>query len=214
MSTTFIQAFEERTKELLATKDGKRLLFDTAAKLRDGYYDARDTLFIYSNFHDAFPIDDALPFLAVWNGIHRGDIAVCDLYIGSGPFGDLAADGNQETLAAALGRGLVMRTGDQLALSKVTFTTKVVSGTSGEDGAIVWHEPLEFCVFQKGKFKRYVSIPPQWAALEIGKQAAAKTFFQIGHDRPCLARWPYHSDTIRIFYPMPGWLMQKGGQAV
>lgn len=194
--TVYDQALRHQLKERMGDLEWVGILVDTLAKLNNGFWGAQYVDFFVQKggwMNREYTLDDAFPFAMLHAALCGGSILVCDLCIGRQPYPDAQVQENLNALTDGL-RGLTCP-----GVPEPTFEANIWGGTQGEDGYLKWSPYLEFACLEDGQESQKVWVSECSIPLEIGSQSAVKTYMQI-LDSGGVARWPYGSDTLRIFY--------------
>lgn len=189
LSTYDLALEENMARRLSAEPDLGKITAEVLKRLR-----ARE--FYEPAFVDAvfqkwgrYPITftDAYGFMLAYTNVLLGRWRIARVTVGETPFSDASKDANNTRL-----KGL-----------NAQFGAEFWGGAGDNDGDFWWHDHLHL----RGKLlvnEQCVEGPPftvgpDRIALEVGTQAVGKTLAMMRQQRG-LARWPYGSDCIWVFY--------------
>ncbi|MGE6579131.1 hypothetical protein [Paenibacillus xylanexedens] len=133
-------------------------------------------------------IYDAYCFLQVWSDLFSGKIASAKIITGIGPKKDADIEGNNAIL------------------SKLTYPFKAefFPSKNGNDGYFEWLEPIKFItnniLLNKDDQVQETQVDAKHIPLELGYTSAYKTYQYMTSEGGAVARYPYHSDHIYIFF--------------
>jgi len=201
--TIYEQALERNIKKYMRDRDWAALLIETVTKLNDGFWEQEYVDFFFQKggwMDSAYTLQDAYAFCLLHHDLGAGNLVACDLHIGESP----SADTQIEVNLCKLRKGLRDLVHTSESLPQPTFDVRLWCGTQDEDGALSAFPYLSFRRFLNGEPKETFWLPVDNVPLEVGSQSAAKTLIQL-RSRGSLARWPYGSDTIRIFMGSDTW---------
>jgi hypothetical protein len=143
---------------------------------------------IVQKYRDDIDIYDAYAFYRIYEMIDQGKLAITLIDIGRTPRPDDARQANNESLA----------------MLPEPFLAEFIGGTGNgrtDDGAFCWTEPVTMIKTVDGE-EIEVRLPPMSVPLEVGTTASSRTLSHL-RDQPGrggLARWPYHSTAISLFW--------------
>lgn len=172
-------------------------------KLKRSFFDQRYVDFFLQKggwMNEKYTLEDAYAFMVLHTHLGTGDLVACDLHIGRTPSSDASVGKNLEQLRLGLS-SLVCGTA---GIAPPIFDVDLWGGTQGADGELSWLPYLVFDRFKGGKVHESIRVEAKSVPLEVGSQSGAKTMIQLMESR-FLARWPYGSDTIRIFCVQKQW---------
>ena len=196
--TVYDQALRKNTYERMKDKAWVQVITEALYKLNTGFWESWyiDHFFQKGGWmNQSYTIEDAYAFVVLHSRLGSGDILACDLRIGESPSADVQVSANLQKLRRGLSR---LRCGTG-GVADPTFDVDLWCGLGDEDGSLSWSPYLEFHVFKNGEptHTRWITRDHP-APIEVGSQAAGKTLVQL-NSLGALVRWPYGSDTIRIF---------------
>jgi hypothetical protein len=190
MSGTIIEQTIKEVVEDSIIKNPKNgpLLINLLRDLRKGKYpkDIVNAIFQKPRQID-IDIYDAYCFINVWSGLLSGKIATAKIIMGIPPRKNHDIQGNNEILSRLIH----------------PFKAEFIPLKIGSDGYFEWAEELKL---QKenilDKVNRIVHVPiePTSIPLEVGYVSAYKTYEYMTTEGGAVARYPYGSDHIYIFY--------------
>ena len=197
--TVYDQALRENTYRRMKDKAWVQVITETLVKLNSGFWDSWyvDQFFQKGGWmNQSYTIEDAYAFAVLHARMCQGDILACDLHIGQSPSADRMVDTNLDKLR----RGLSGLRSTAAGVAVPLFDVDLWCGLSDQDGSLSWSPYLEFHVFEDGQPSHTKWVACEYPApVEVGSQAAGKTLVQL-NTLGMLARWPYGSDTVRVFY--------------
>lgn len=133
-------------------------------------------------------IYDAYCFLQVWSDLFSGKIATAQIITGIGPKKDADIEGNNAILSKL----------------NYPFKSEFIPSKSGNDGYFEWHEPIKLLtnniLLNKNEQFKEIQVPTKHIPLELGYTSAYKTYQYMTSEGGAVARYPYHSDHIYIFF--------------
>lgn len=196
--TVYDQALRRITGELLKDKAWADVLVEILQKLNNRFWAESYVDFFFQKggwMNTLYTLEDAYAFGMMHSMLGSGKIAACDLKIRDTPSANALSDQNLEKMR----RGLTNLVSTQPGVADPTFDVDLWCGLNDEDGVLRWTPYLEFQVFADGKPHHSTWLPqPRRVPIEVGSQAPGKTLVQL-NTIGALARWPYGSDTMRIF---------------
>jgi len=197
--TVYDQALRENTYRRMKDRAWAEVITETLVKLNSGFWESWYVDQFFQNggwMNQSYSIEDAYAFSVLHARMSKGDILACDLCIGEFPGADRMVDANLEKLR----RGLSDLRSTSAGVAAPIFDIDLWCGLGDEDGSLSWSPYLEFQVFDDGQPSHTKWITCEFPApIEVGSQAAGKTLVQL-NSLGMLARWPYGSDTIRVFH--------------
>jgi hypothetical protein len=134
-----------------------------------------------------FDIDvyDAYCFMNVWADLFSGKIARAKVWIGHTPKKNVDIEGNNEILSKLV----------------YPFKAEFLPSKIGDDGYFKWLKELELQIENISEsLVDYVTIEPTAIPLEVGYSSSFKTFEYLTTGGGAIARYPYNSEDIFIFY--------------
>jgi hypothetical protein len=150
-------------------------------------------------------IYDAYLFASIWTGLCYGEILWTSLEIGETPGKDKAVAENNQVLESIQLKTWYKRTLDQQqSTTDVTFWAHFKGGNGIGDGVLAWEKPLTVGVNSPIYGPLELQAEPGSAPLEVGYTRISTTMYHLNHER-CLARWPYNSTSLYIFYCTEQW---------
>jgi hypothetical protein len=205
MSNVFQRSLEELATTRL-TKDSTLLkdIWRLQVQLNRGHF-ARDWVDALMQSHaDKFDMYDAYGFAVLWSAILKGDIfyAVCD--IGRECARNTSISSNNGVLSSL--KQIVDAAG-----ARVRCEAEFSGGLADSDGHFAWLDAMKFsrhrgCQLADG-FKPCsydeVEVAPDRLPLEVGTTMVGTSCGHIFAERG-LARWPYWSTKLFLFYVRPG----------
>lgn len=143
-------------------------------------------------------------FSLLWSGLCHGEILWTTIELGDEPQYDRSRDQNNQLLAG-LQKTFWVTLHDQTPNTALnSFSAKFTGGSDIGDGYLEWRQPLYVGV-QSGLAGAITEvIPPMKAPLEVGYTKITTTLYHLNTAR-CLARWPYGSTAIYIFWCSDRW---------
>lgn len=148
---------------------------------------------------------DAYLFSQIWTGLYNGEILWATIEIGHRPFGDHEREKNNTILQSLATRRWVMRSSSyQQVSAKGGFSAYFRGGNDLGDGYFEWHEPLRVAIISPLIGEIEMDVPPTRAPLEVGYTSISTTMYHLNLER-CLARWPYESEQLHVFYCTDKW---------
>lgn len=130
---------------------------------------------------DDYTLLDAWGFARFHALLWTGKLLIADLLVHTTPDGD-GAKSNSEVISDL----------------PEPFLGECWGGLSGNDGYIRWTQPIEMeWHAENGQTGRQI-VRPRSVPLEIGCTEISRTLLHVGAELG-LARWPYESETIRLF---------------
>ncbi len=189
-------ALMEVVRQKLRDPDWASLIAQFLSRLHSGTVDSVDFYFQHGHWAERYTLEDAYACLVLEAGVLAGQIVRCDVCVHCEPEPDSMMELNSTNLRAAFSGDDWEWNGQQ---KSPNFSVELWGGTQGEDGWLSWGEPVMFEQFRDGQPHGFIPVPEKTIPIEVGSQKAAKTLAQI-RQYGGLARWPYHSNTIRIFY--------------
>lgn len=198
VGTVHQDAVEYVTERIIAGEHGPKdewmqVITETTVKLTSGFYTDAD--FYFQNYYGKPVPDvyDTVAFLLARQDVFNGKTWVCDIVIKETPGPDSDVEGNNQKLS-------LLKT----KFSDLKAEAQFIPGRGGganNDGYFSF-EDMRFYQFNPDNEvvdeKKFSFTLP----LEVGTTAASKTLLHIRTHG--VARWPYHSDTIRVFYTPNG----------
>lgn len=148
---------------------------------------------------------DAYLFSQIWTGLCYGEILWTTIEVGDTPLADRNHDDNNAILQSLQAK-IWGKTNslNQMTHAKAKFSAFFIGGNDIGDGYFEWHMPLSVGIVSPFKGRREIEIPPGRAPLEIGYTSVSTTMYHLNLER-CLARWPYESKLIHVFYCTDDW---------
>ena len=192
--TSYDLALEENMARRLSREpELAKTVAEILGRLRNG--DFYEPVLVEAVFQkwDRYPITfaDAYGFMLAYTNILIGRWGIARVTVGDMPLPDKEIEGNNARL-----QGL-----------NPQFGAEFEGGAGDHDGSFWWHDHLHLERRQlvgdqlvKGPL---VTVGPRRVVLEVGYQAVGKTLMIMQHGRG-LARWPYDSEHIWVFYDCSG----------
>lgn len=203
-ATVYDCAAERVVRDRMKDTAWAGVITEAIVKLNNGFWDSWYIDFFFQKggwMNQSFTLEDAYVFSVLHTHLGMGDIVACDLRIGESP----SADSEVDTNLAKLRKGLSNLTNSAGGVACPVFDVSLWCGLADEDGALSWSPYLEFHSFADGKPHHTEWLTcDRFVPIEVGSQASAKTLVQLS-SLGALARWPYGSDTIRVFYVVRPW---------
>jgi len=197
--TVYDQALRQNAYQCMKDADWVSVINETVVKLNTGFWESWyvDQFFQKGGWmNGTYTIEDAYAFAVLHSRMCKGDILACDLCIGETPSADSQVSVNLEKLQ----RGLFDLQSTAAGVARPTFDVDLWCELADQDGSLSWSPYLEFHAFSEGKPSHTQWVTCDYPVpIEVGSQAPGKTLVQL-NSIGMLARWPYGSDTMRIFY--------------
>lgn len=151
------------------------------------------------------PLDiyDACIFSQIWLGIYVGKIRVFRVWIGSQAPADSQKTrirNNLRDLATKRDWQILNNPNTELSTTwKGRLRGDFVGGTGYRDGFLEWDTPITILPLESNGNCQETRIPPFSVPLEIGLTRSTTTAYHLETESG-LARWPYGSKWILVFY--------------
>lgn len=141
-----------------------------------------------------YDIYHAAAFMDIHVALCRGQVLMTTLEVGQAPSGNLSVDKNQHVLDMLM-QARITSTGDKPEVIRF-MGQYAASSQSGNDGFLWWNGTVRFGNHTSGK---YAEVSNGKLPLEVGFTAPSITISHLSQDGG-LARWPYGSTRIWLFY--------------
>ena len=163
---------------------GAAVLVEVTRKLRDGFYDQDyvDAIFQKGWKWGEYDIYDSYGFLAIHAGLTSGDILVAEIEVGAEP----VEDKHVEEM------NLLLKGVEKAGPFSATFWGE----KADSDGTLTWTKTI---AMERLSDHQFFLVKPHTAPLEVGSTKAWTTNTHLGGEH-WVARWPYHSDSITLFF--------------
>ncbi|WP_145412717.1 hypothetical protein [Paenibacillus xylanexedens] len=175
--------------QIISKPENGPLLINLLRDLRNGKYSKDIVNAIMQKPRNMdFDIYEAYCFLQVWSGLLSGKIATARIITGIGPKKDADIEGNNAILSKLLH----------------PFKAEFIPSNSGSDGYFEWLEPLRLqtqnILLKNSDQIQQVQVESNSIPLEVGYTSAYKTYEYMSTEIGAVARYPYNSNHIYIFY--------------
>lgn len=143
-------------------------------------------------------------FSLLWSGLCYGEILWTTIELGAEPHYDRSRAQNNQLLTGlqkTFRAALHAQTSNTVLNS---FSAKFTGGSDIGDGYFEWRHSLYVGVRSKLAGSITEEIPPMRAPLEVGYTKLTTTLYHLNTAR-CLARWPYGSTAIYVFWCSDRW---------
>lgn len=181
---------------MLSDQVGMQALITIKNNLSSGKYGYwKDIVFQeWDRFEAANALVNAACYAQIHTSLHLGQIAMCQIHIGSTPH----ADKEQELNSSDLARGLSGLIDSRNRLPSPSFSGEFWGGHGVDsDGTIEWKGNAAFTIFREGSQDKEIAISDYVVPLEVGYTKAARTLHHLMFSRG-IARWAYESEYLYI----------------
>lgn len=184
------------------------IVYQYFGRLREGGFD-EGLVDAVVQTGDRNPLDiyDACIFAQVWLSLHEGKVLLFMVDAGCGPFMDAKGAENDSILRKLADQSmyLVFPGGRKEERIRGTISGSFIGGTSIGDGYFKWTTGIPLHTKTDNEHENRVDIPSCNAVpLEIGYTRSTTTAYHLSEDGR-LARWPYNSHWIYVFYSRQKW---------
>lgn len=191
--TIIEQTVKEQVDNLLLEKpEFATTLYRALKNIKTRFYRSDLVYAIFQKNRQEHDIYETFCFLKIWSDILLGQILTARVHIFDNPQ-------RNDNIA-----------GNNAALSKLVFPFKAefIPAHAGDDGYFQWLTDIELQQeirdlkdYKGNKSKStHIKVPPSRIPLEVGYTSAQKTYEYLYMITGALARFPYESDEIFIFY--------------
>lgn len=164
------------------------VLYDYLGKMRTGHFEGWYLASILQKHvrsrDDLYDLYDAYYFALVHTGLCKGRILSAQVVVGQVPSMDRDLARNNPVLSS---------------LPFPFSSSGVRGGTGGNDGSLEWRECVKFGQVTHNGTEVVKYVNPMTVPLEVGYTDGSTTVKHLIESR-ALARWPYDSKQIHIFY--------------
>lgn len=183
------------------------LCYQYMKSLQAGAFDSELVNAIFQEWErHTVTIYDAYLFSLIWTGLYHGEILWTSIEIGAEPLKNSAREQNNRLLQSLSAKSWVQRHPVQNSTksTKLKFNGRFWGGNDIGDGYVEWEQPLAVGVVSPLYGEIEIEAPPTRAPLEVGYTSISTTMYHLNLERS-LARLPYHSQSIYIFYCTDKW---------
>lgn len=175
--------------------------------LREGAFDPELVNAIFQEWErHKLNIYDAYLFASIWTSLCYGEILWTSIEISEEPWKDSAHEQNNMVLESLSSKSWVQHNPvrNKINATEVQFRAYFWGSNDIGDGYFEWDQPLSVGVVSPIHGHIEMMAPPTRAPLEVGYTRISTTMYHLNLEE-CLARWPYNSTSIYIFYCTDKW---------
>jgi hypothetical protein len=201
MSTSMVsQAAEKAAERLLSQEGGGRLIATVQQGMREGRWDPNYQAAL-GQPHYGWTPGELYQFALLHTATHLDDLARVRIEVGTDPYRDACREENAAALADIA----------EPFVASLDMHQKTAEG----DGKLWWTEEITLSVTEGG-VDTEATIPacrnPVGVTLEVGSCNASTVRWHLAQ-HGAVARWPYGSEEIWLFYGLPdprSWVLKHG----
>lgn len=186
------------------------IMYRCLGRLRKGAF-AQDIVNAIVQKSERNPLDiyDAFIFAQIWLGLHEGHIALFRVEVDYPPFADAQnKDINLVLENLSKTRMCISHPTSQAPLLRFEgrLQGEFIGGTSSKDGTFTWTNDIPVITVTADGNRLQATVPQRTAPLEVGSTQSTTTVYHLTREG-CLARWPYGSKMIYVFYCHRKWTL-------